>query len=79
MPLGVLAECHGLPSPKGDLDGSQVHGAYLRGELGRISRYCEFDVATTLNLWRKAWLFEEPLDCELYHEREEVIEVEVTV
>jgi 3'-5' exonuclease len=74
MPLGLLAEIHRLPSPKGDLNGSQVHAAYLREELSRISRYCEFDVATTLNLWRKAWLFEEALDCELYHEEREVEE-----
>jgi predicted PolB exonuclease-like 3'-5' exonuclease len=73
LPLGILDEVHGLPSPKGDMRGADVYAAYLRGELDRISRYCEFDVATTINLWRKVILFQETLDCELYRTHADVV------
>jgi predicted PolB exonuclease-like 3'-5' exonuclease len=53
LPLGVLAELHQIPSPKDDLSGDKVLDAYRKGEWERIVRYCEFDVATTLNLWNK--------------------------
>ncbi len=53
LPLGVLAELHQIPSPKDDLSGDKVLGAYRNGEWKRIVHYCEFDVATTLNLWNK--------------------------
>lgn len=53
LPLGVLAELHQIPSPKDDLSGDKVLAAYRSGEWERIVRYCEFDVATTLNLWNK--------------------------
>lgn len=52
LPLGVLATLEGLPSPKGDLDGSKVAEAFRNGEIRRIARYCEWDVATVLNLHR---------------------------
>lgn len=66
LPLGLLAEAHGLPTPKGDLSGDKVYAAYLCGEWERITRYCELDVATTLNLWRKVVLYQPPADCDLY-------------
>ncbi|NOX36891.1 MAG: hypothetical protein GXO78_05065 [Calditrichaeota bacterium] len=53
LPLGILAELYHIPSPKEDLSGSDVLKAYRHGEWERIVRYCEFDVATTLNLWQK--------------------------
>ncbi len=53
LPLGILAELHQVPSPKDDLSGDKVLEAYRKGEWERIIRYCEFDVATTLNLWNK--------------------------
>jgi len=53
LPLGILAELHDIPSPKDDLSGEKVLEAYQNGEWERIVRYCEFDVATTLNLWTK--------------------------
>ncbi len=53
LPLGVLAELHKLPSPKEDLAGDQVYETYNKGDWNRIIRYCEFDTATTLNLWWK--------------------------
>jgi len=52
LPLVVLAALTGLPSPKHDLDGSTVFEAFQSGEIRRIARYCEWDVATTLNLLR---------------------------
>lgn len=54
VPLGVLAELEGLPSPKDDLDGSKVYAAFQASEIDRIARYCEGDVVTTINLFRKA-------------------------
>lgn len=66
MPMGVLAELHGLPSPKEDLSGGEVYQAYLKNEWARIIRYCEFDVATTLNLWRKLIRYEPVIPPENY-------------
>ena len=34
----------GLPSPKDDIDGSQVHGEFYKGNIDRIVTYCEKDV-----------------------------------
>lgn len=53
LPLGILAELHGLPSPKNMLSGEKVFEAYQNKEWQNIIRYCEFDTATTLNLWWK--------------------------
>lgn len=53
LPLGILAELHEIPSPKDDLSGDKVFEAYNKKEWKRIVHYCEFDVATTLNLWNK--------------------------
>ena len=40
----------GVPSPKSDIDGSQVSEVYwVNGELERIKEYCERDVAATAN------------------------------
>ena len=58
LPLGVLAELHGIPSPKEDLSGDKVYEAYRKGEWERIVRYCEFDVGTTLNLWNKVFNYQ---------------------
>ncbi len=53
LPLGVLAELYGIPSPKENMSGDRVYQAYKNGEWDKIVRYCEFDTATTLNLWRR--------------------------
>lgn len=58
LSLGILAELHGIPSPKEDLSGDKVYEAYVNNEWERIVRYCEFDVATTLNLWNKVYRYE---------------------
>lgn len=55
-PLICMAECLGLPSPKSDIDGSQVSETYWKeGKKGldRIVTYCERDVFTTINIARK--------------------------
>lgn len=55
-PLIAIAECLGLPSPKSDIDGSQVSETYWKeGESGlaRITKYCEQDVFTTANIVMK--------------------------
>lgn len=49
--LKLLAAVLGIPSPKDDIDGSQVGNVYWKEkDLNRISIYCEKDVATTANI-----------------------------
>lgn len=50
--LGLLAEVLGIPSPKDDIDGSQVGRVYWEdGDLRRISEYCLRDVLTTARVY----------------------------
>jgi len=50
--LGLLAEVLGLPSPKGDLDGSMVNETYWKEhDIERINRYCLQDVYTTAKVY----------------------------
>lgn len=49
--LKLLAAVLGVPSPKDDIDGSQVGNVYWKEkDLNRISVYCEKDVATVANV-----------------------------
>lgn len=49
--LKLLAAVLGVPSPKDDIDGSQVGNVFWKEkDLNRISVYCEKDVATTANI-----------------------------
>ncbi|HET7118120.1 MAG TPA: ribonuclease H-like domain-containing protein [Hanamia sp.] len=49
--LKLLAAVLGVPSPKDDIDGSQVGYVYWKEkDLDRISIYCEKDVATVANV-----------------------------
>lgn len=49
--LRLLADIFNIPSPKDDIDGSQVADVYYKqGDLLRIARYCEKDVVTVLRL-----------------------------
>ncbi len=49
--LKLLAASLGVPSPKGDIDGSQVgHVFWNEKDLKRISTYCGKDVATVANV-----------------------------
>ena len=50
--LSLLAQVLGIPSPKGDIDGSMVAGVYWNDkDLARISIYCEKDVLTTAKVY----------------------------
>ena len=51
--LVSVATALDLPSPKSDIDGSQVSGAYYRGELDRIVKYCEEDVKAVIRVFQK--------------------------
>lgn len=45
--LNLLAACLGVPSPKGDIDGSKVGEVYwVEKDLPRIVEYCQRDVVT---------------------------------
>ena len=49
--LKLLAACMGVPSPKDDIDGSQVGEVYWKqNDLQRIANYCQKDVATVANI-----------------------------
>jgi hypothetical protein len=49
--LKLLAAALGVPSPKDDIDGSQVGNVYWKEKnLDRISIYCEKDVVTVANI-----------------------------
>ena len=42
----------GIPSPKQDLDGSQIRSVYYEeGNIDRIRKYCELDVLTTAQVF----------------------------
>ncbi|MFM2266596.1 MAG: hypothetical protein RL757_36 [Bacteroidota bacterium] len=52
--LKLLAAVFGFPSPKDDIDGSEVAGVYWENrELSRIAKYCEKDVLATVQLFLK--------------------------
>jgi len=50
----------GIPSPKDDIDGSQVHSEYWKGNSQRIKTYCEKDVKTMILLCEKLYKIYEP-------------------
>jgi len=43
----------GIPTPKDDIDGSQVHHTFHTGGIDRIQTYCEKDVKTMIHLVSK--------------------------
>ena len=50
--LKLLAAVLGFPSPKDDIDGSEVGRVYWEeNDLDRIARYCEKDVLATIQLY----------------------------
>ena len=52
--LKLMAHVLGIPSPKEDIDGSQVAGVYYKEkDLSRIVRYCERDVITVAQIFLK--------------------------
>lgn len=61
-PLNLLAQRFGVPSPKGEMDGSGVYEAYLQGNFDSIGKYCGLDVLTVAQLvlrWRNEELLQE--------------------
>ncbi len=52
--LALLAQIFGIPTPKDDIDGSQVANVYWKDhDLQRIITYCQKDVVTIVQLFRK--------------------------
>ncbi|HTX88789.1 MAG TPA: 3'-5' exonuclease [Bacteroidales bacterium] len=52
--LELLAAIFGIPTPKDDMDGSQVARVYWQDhDLPRIVKYCQKDVLTIVNLFLK--------------------------
>jgi len=50
-PLNLLAHVLGIPSPKDDIDGSQVGHVYWEEQnLPRIATYCQKDVVTVMQI-----------------------------
>lgn len=50
--LKLMANILGIPSPKGDIDGSMVRSVYYEEKnLDRIITYCELDVVTTAQVF----------------------------
>jgi len=49
--LSLLADLFDIPTPKDDIDGSQVYEVYYKEkDLSRIAKYCEKDVLCVANL-----------------------------
>ncbi|MFV0304328.1 MAG: ribonuclease H-like domain-containing protein, partial [Moheibacter sp.] len=52
--LNLLANVLEIPTPKDDIDGSQVATVYYKEEnIERIKTYCEKDVLTVAQIFRK--------------------------
>lgn len=52
--LDLLAYSLNIPSPKSELDGSKVHETYwIEADMDAISRYCEMDVITVVQIFMK--------------------------
>ena len=51
--LEYLALALGIPSPKDDIDGSQVATQYAAGKLQDILEYCKRDVETTRKVYQR--------------------------
>ncbi|HOG19365.1 MAG TPA: 3'-5' exonuclease [Salinivirgaceae bacterium] len=52
--LDLLTYVFKIPTPKDDIDGSQVHSVYWsEGDLPRIVKYCQKDVVAIVNLFLK--------------------------
>lgn len=67
--------CHhfDLPSPKTDIDGSQVSDEYWNNGLDKISKYVKQDVFACINLFKKM-RFEQPF--EIFIDKNENVSVE---
>lgn len=60
--LDLLADIFGIPSPKDDMNGSQVYSVYYQDQnLDRIVEYCQKDVLTLMQLFLR-FKGESPVD-----------------
>ena len=50
----------GIPTPKDDIDGSQVHSTFYAGEIDRVTTYCEKDVKSMILLAEKIYNIYQP-------------------
>mgnify|MGYP001572090785 FL=1 len=51
--LDRLCKVLGVPTSKGDMDGSKVYDAYRTGEFEKIATYCAADVEATRNVFKR--------------------------
>ncbi|TWP31424.1 3'-5' exonuclease [Apibacter muscae] len=62
--LDLLAHIFNLPSPKNEMDGSEVSNVFYKEKnIDKIKNYCENDVVTLINIFRKM-RYETPLNRE---------------
>lgn len=48
--LDLLCESLSLPSPKSDMDGTQVHANFYNGNISKIEKYCQQDVIALVRI-----------------------------
>lgn len=66
--LKLLTKILGIPSPKGDIDGSQVaHVFYVEKDIDRIIIYCEKDVIAVAQIFLRLRREELLIDDEIIH------------
>lgn len=66
--LKLLTKILGIPSPKGDIDGSQVgHVFYVEKNIDRIVTYCEKDVIAVAQIYLRLRRDELLVDAEIIH------------
>ncbi len=66
--LKLLTKVLGVPSPKGDIDGSQVgHVYYVEKDIDRIVTYCEKDVIAVAQVFLRLRREEILIDDEILH------------
>lgn len=51
--LDKLCLALSIPSPKGDMDGSQVSEYVAAGRIAEVAEYCKKDVEATREVWRR--------------------------
>jgi len=51
--LDLMCTVLGVESPKGDMEGSQVHEAFYKGSIEKIKIYCEKDVKAVVECFHK--------------------------
>ena len=66
--LKLLTKVLGIPSPKDDIDGSEVaHVFYIENDIDRIIQYCEKDVIAVAQIFLKLRREELLVEDEIIH------------